>query len=102
MENGISLGIADSEFKSGKRISIFPNPGTGSEINIRIFSRQPEDLTMTVYELSGKKTGLNKYIRAKAGVSSYILPVEVLENGMYILSITGKDWSGYEPIVIIR
>ena len=102
MENGISLGIPDSEFKSGKRISIFPNPGTGSEINIRIFSRQPEDLTMTVYELSGKKTGLNKYIRAEAGVSSYILPVEVLENGMYILSITGKDWSGYEPIVIIR
>ena len=60
------------------------------------------DITLTLYELSGKQTGVSKYYRTAAGESTFILTAGMLENGMYILSVTGKDWTVNKLINIVR
>jgi hypothetical protein len=102
MENGINLSIPGSELISGKRLSVFPNPVTGPDINIKIYNTQPEDITLTLYELSGKQAGVMKDFKTEAEESTITMPAGKLENGMYILSVTGNDWTVYKLINIIR
>ncbi|MCK5134937.1 MAG: T9SS type A sorting domain-containing protein [Bacteroidales bacterium] len=102
LENSINLSIPHSDFIRGRRYNVFPNPVTGSNINIKIISIQPEDISLTLFELSGKQAGDRQYFNTAAGESTIKLPVGMLENGMYILSVTGEDWRGYELINVIR
>lgn len=102
MENSINLSIPNSEFVPGKGFRVFPNPVTGPNINIIIYNMQPEDITLTLYELSGKQAGVKKYFKTAAEESTFTLPAGMLENGIYILSVTGNDRTGYELIIITR
>ena len=102
MENSINLGIPGSESIAGRRLSVFPNPVSGPNMNIKIYSIQPEDISLTLFEISGKQAGKKRYFKTTAGESTITLPVGLLENGMYILSVTGNDRSGHELINIIR
>ena len=63
---------------------------------------QPENITLILYKLSGKQAGMKKYFKTAAEESTFTLPAVMLENGMYILSVTGNDWTGYELIIITR
>ena len=102
MENSINLNIPGSALVSGKKISVFPNPVTGPDININIYSMQPEDITLTLYELSGKLAGVKKDFKTAGEESTITMPAGMLENGMYILSVTGNDWTVFKLINIIR
>jgi hypothetical protein len=102
MENSLSLGITGPEDMPGKRLRVYPNPVTGADINIMVYSLQPEDITITLFDLSGKQAGVKRYLRTAAEISTCTLPAAMLENGTYILSVAGKDWTGYELIIIIR
>jgi len=55
-----------------------------------------------LYELSGKQAGVKKDFRTAAEESTTTMPAGMLENGMYILSVTGKDWTVNKLINIIR
>jgi hypothetical protein len=102
MENSINLDIPGFAIGSGKKITVFPNPVTGPDINIKIYSIQPEDITLTLYELSGKLAGVKKDFKTAAEESTITMPAGMLENGLYILSVTGNDWTNYKLINIIR
>jgi hypothetical protein len=102
MENSINLSIQNSEFVPGKGFRVFPNPVSGSDINVIFYSMQPEDITLTLYELSGKQAGVKKYFNTAAQESTFTLPAGMLENGIYILSVTGNNCTGYELIIITR
>ena len=102
MENSINLGIPGTAIQAGKSITVFPNPVIGPDINIKIYSMQPGDVTLRLYELSGKQAGVKKDFRKAAEESTTTMPVGMLENGMYILSVTGKDWTVNKLINIIR
>ncbi|MCK5465823.1 MAG: hypothetical protein KAI95_22495, partial [Bacteroidales bacterium] len=78
MENSINLSIPGSAIRASKRISVFPNPVTGPDINIRIYSKQPEDITLTLYELSGKQAGVKKDFRTAAEESTTTMPAGML------------------------
>ncbi|MCK4749025.1 MAG: T9SS type A sorting domain-containing protein [Bacteroidales bacterium] len=98
----INLSIPNSDFIRNRRYNVFPNPVTGPNSIIKIYSMQPEDISLTLFELSGEQAGERKYFNTAAGESTFTLPVEMQKNGMYILSVAGKDWTGYELINIIR
>jgi hypothetical protein len=102
MENSVNLSIPGSLFKPGRKLMVFPNPVAGPDINITIHSQQPEDIKCSLYELSGKQTGLSKYHRTAAGESTFAMPAGMLDNGMYILSITGDNWTEHRLISVIR
>jgi len=59
-------------------------------------------ITLTLYELSGKLASVKKDFKTTAAESTITMPAGMLENGMYILSVTGKDWTVNKLINIIR
>ncbi len=102
MENSISLRVPESEMGQDRTIEVYPNPVSGSGIWIAIFLTKPEDVSLALFDLSGKQTGERMRVHAEAGDSDFKLPVGTLENGVYLLSITGEDWSEKEMIIILR
>lgn len=101
MENSIGLAIPPSASDFGKRYRIYPNPVSSAGLNITILSQQSEDITFKLFDISGKQAGEWMHYHVATGESLYQLPVDRLASGIYILSITGKDWSGYERVFIL-
>jgi hypothetical protein len=54
MENGISMGLKNKVLATGTSYQVYPNPNTGSLINIDMFSTMPERISVARYDLSGK------------------------------------------------
>jgi hypothetical protein len=102
MENSVNLALPGSVSDSGKRHRVFPNPVTASSLNIEIHSLQSETISFKLFDVSGKQAGEWRYFHVATDESSYPLPVDRLKNGIYILSITGKEWSAFERIIVLR
>ncbi|MEN8227956.1 MAG: LamG-like jellyroll fold domain-containing protein [Bacteroidota bacterium] len=102
MENSISLKVPDSESSATRRIEVFPNPVNGSGVHIALYNTKPGDITFMLFDLSGKLASEMKQFNAPAGESTFTLPVDMMEKGIYLLSIAGEDWNEYERIVILR
>ncbi len=75
-------------FEGGAEFSlnIYPNPNDGSTINVVIHAVKTQDLTINVYDLSGKKCYSQQVATADKGDITYALnPENKLTAGMYII-----------------
>jgi hypothetical protein len=102
MENSISLHVQEPVPDPGRNIEVFPNPVSGPEMILVFRGSAPEDLSCTLFDLSGKQAGKPLRIRAESGESTFSFPLGRLQDGVYLLSIAGKDWSENRMIVLQR
>jgi len=102
MENSISLDVPEPGSIQGSKIRVYPNPVNGSGIQITLSQTKPEDVAITLFDLSGKQVGESLRIHAETGNSEFAFPVGTMENGAYLLSVTGEDWSEKKVIIILR
>jgi hypothetical protein len=102
MEKGIGLGFPATESTAGKRYVVFPNPVSGQEINIRVFLGKAETITLELYDFSGRQVGEKRQFMYTESESLLSFPLDNLVNGVYLISIAGEDWIGYELINIVR
>jgi hypothetical protein len=102
MENSINVGVSEQVLATGKRYRVFPNPVTGSFIQIELKSLTPEGISFSLLDLSGKQVLESVYLNNVMGSSTFNLPLGALKNGIYLLSITGKDWTAVELIMVLR
>ena len=102
MDSSISLNVPEYGVLQGRKVEVYPNPVSGSGIRIASHQTKPEDVLFTLFGLSGKQMGKGMRIHAEAGDSEFRLPVGTLENGVYLLSVTGENWSEKEMIIILR
>jgi hypothetical protein len=102
MENSINVGVSEQVLATGKRYRVFPNPVTGSSIQIELKSLTPEGISFSLLDLSGKQVMESVYLNNVMGSSTFNLPLGALENGIYMLSISGEEWKAVELIMVLR
>ena len=102
MENSINVDLNEQVLSTGFHYQVYPNPVTGSLIHIEMIATMPETISVSLFDLSGKQALESISWNAVAGSSSFSLPLGALKNGIYLLSITGKDWTGVELITVLR
>lgn len=102
MENSINLGVKEKVSPNDTQYRVFPNPVTGSVIQIAMKTLTSEDIAFSIFDLSGKQALETKYYNTATGDSTFTLPVETLENGIYLLSISGENWTAMELIIVLR
>jgi len=67
----------------------FPNP-TSENLNIELFSMRSEPVQLQISQLSGQ-VDLQVEKSLSAGTNSFVVPVQALSNGIYLLTFTGLD-----------
>ena len=102
MENSIHVGVHEKVSSAGKRCQVYPNPVTGSFIQIELTSMTQEGISFSLSDLSGKQVLESKFFNGETGRSTFRLPIEALKNGIYLLSVTGEDWTAVELIMVLR
>jgi hypothetical protein len=102
MENSINVGVGEKLLATGNRYQVFPNPVAGSFIQVEVQSLTPERISFSLFDLSGKQVLESKFFDAVTGRSTFSVPLGVLKNGIYLLSITGKNWTAVELIMVLR
>jgi len=70
------------------RFSVYPNPSTGREINIRLEDGQEQTLHVEIYTLSGQRAQAET-LKSQGGVANFIR--KDLQPGIYLLRITGNN-----------
>ena len=102
MENNINVGVGEKLLATGNRYQVFPNPVAGSFIQVEVQSLTSEIISFSLLDLSGKQVLESKFFDAVTGNSTFSVPLGVLKNGIYLLSITGKNWTAVELIMVLR
>lgn len=95
VNGAVSLsGYVTVTFERGDAPSLmaFPNPGNGSDLNIRVDAEEGEELTVTVRGVMGKEY-FRQIVRAQAtGENVFTLtPDHQLESGTYMVVITSGE-----------
>lgn len=92
-ETATLVGIADdnssSREKAYESMEVYPNP-TSDFTRIELDMVSSEDMTIEVYDLSGKLVKAETR-RFNSGVDSYDLDVRELTKGNYVIRVSGKN-----------
>jgi phage-related protein len=102
MENSIDITALPAVDNHEKKMKIFPNPVSGCVLNVIYHSSLPEDITVTLYDLSGKQITTKISYPLLIGESEFTIPVEKIKNGIYLLSITHINKTEKELFIISR
>ncbi len=102
MENSIDITALSEVAKLENKMKIFPNPVSGSVLNLIYNSSLPENITVTLYDLSGKQITPKISYQIVTSKSEITIPVGKLENGIYLFSITHLDKTEKELFIISR
>jgi hypothetical protein len=102
MEHSISITSTPEKMVTSKEMKVFPNPVHGQTIHINFQHSQQEQISLALFDITGKQVALKGGLSSIAGVSEFTIPVGMLENGIYLLSITHNDKIENELIIISR
>lgn len=84
----ITTGI--SENQSNQNISLYPNPANES-VTLTATLSKASDITVTIYDVTGKVIAAPLNEKANAGTVSYTLDISAINAGMYFASIKTND-----------
>jgi hypothetical protein len=84
------LGITESK-ENDNALSIYPNPAT-STLNIEC--PQSQNLAITLFNLMGEQVIKSQFTGSKQNIDISGLP-----SGMYIIKVSGKDWTVQRKLV---
>jgi hypothetical protein len=94
----ISDPLSDGIEETATEFTLFPNPAqTSFELNFEY--QHSEDVQITVFDIVGKEAiSLTK--RAQPGNNEFIVPVESLREGTYIVRLEGMNLSATKRLVV--
>jgi hypothetical protein len=80
---------------------VFPNPGSGAEMNISIYSGQSEEILVTVYDAFGRESFSKVIVTADAGNNVFAVdPESKLAPGVYVITATSQDKHFSKKLII--
>jgi hypothetical protein len=83
------------------RLSVFPNPSPGSNVQLRLSSVSRGSIEIKVFDLNGKI--LSKQVQSVSdGSNSINVKLPVLSNGVYTMQITGREKTENIKFTIVR
>ena len=102
MENSINITALPAVVMHEKKMKIYPNPVSGNVLNVICHSSYPEDITVALYDLSGRQITSKMKYSLLTGESEFTIPVANINNGIYLLSITHSDKTEKVLFIIAR
>jgi hypothetical protein len=102
MENSIDITALLEIDRPEKKMNIFPNPVSGSVLNVIYQSSLSEDITVTLYDLSGQQITTKTSCHLLTGESEFTIPVGKIKNGIYLVSLTHIDKAEKRLFIISR
>ncbi len=102
MEHSLGVTSAPENLSAGKEMKVFPNPVNGPTINIHFQHSQPGPISLALYDITGKQLVLKREFSSKTAETEFTIPVGMLENGIYLLSVTLNEITENELIVISK
>ncbi|MFH0758902.1 MAG: LamG-like jellyroll fold domain-containing protein [Bacteroidota bacterium] len=102
LEHSTDITSAPEIMVTNKKMKVFPNPVHGQTIHINIQYAQPEQISLELYDITGKQTALKCGFSSSIGESAFTIPVGMLGNGIYLLSVTYNDIMEKELVIISR
>ena len=98
LEGDLTATLGTNDFdKNDMGIKIFPNPASES-INVKVENENFNKITLSVYDLLGKK--LIKTIPTKSIANTYIIDINKLVAGIYIVKIDTEKGNYLSKIVV--
>ena len=91
---------AITELNKNARFSIFPNPAKG-EINLDFSLNSSENLTLKIFDNSGKLVGIENYGLYHTG-NHQIKQQSSLKPGVYHVELSGKSYVKKQKVVIVN
>jgi hypothetical protein len=91
---GSVAGIAD--IADSKAISVYPNPASDI-VTFTIVNTNKADMTLNIYNTVGKLIRSETLQQNQRQFS-----VGVLRDGIYIIEIKSKEWTGKQKLIIQR
>jgi hypothetical protein len=88
------------EMKALSLATLYPNPASGDYTGLKFVLANPEQVTVNMYDLSGKLISTIFEQSLPSGTNFIKVPVHLLSNGVYLLEI--KTNSGRETLKFIR
>ena len=83
-------------FIADNHINLYPNPASDI-VTLNLGNTNNTDLTMNIYNLIGAFVKTEKLKQNQQQIN-----VGDLSNGIYIVELKSKDWSGKQKIIIQR
>ncbi|MBS1575125.1 MAG: T9SS type A sorting domain-containing protein [Bacteroidetes bacterium] len=82
-------------------LSVFPNPSSGNSIQLRLSSDSKGGINIKVYDLNGKI--VSKQVQSISdGNNSITIKLPGLNNGVYIMQVTGRQHTQNLKFTILR
>ena len=97
---GGGTGISINNNALDNAISIYPNPSTSGLVQVKINLGTPSDLTMDLYDVTGKK--LNSFKASNIRSGSYTLNLSQYSNGMYLLKCSDGNSVSSKKIMLSK
>jgi len=100
--SSFAIPVKDPEMNKeiGLKVTLYPNPGTGEEINVFLSSEESGRINLSLFEISGKmlyQKGIDYNAIAPAMVT---IPANDLRVGMYFVCIQCASGSILKKLVI--
>ena len=83
-------------------VTLFPNP-TSVDLNISVSTDNDEQITITMYDMAGKliqNATIEQTIALERSI--YMIPVQHLANGMYIVKVEGQSFEVIEKVIVVK
>ena len=87
--NQYQNGVSVDEIKYNNNIAVYPNPAT-DEVNIKLLLTQFADVNIELLDLTGK-TILSENVSSSVSNNNYVIDVNSVPSGMYIVKVTNGD-----------
>lgn len=89
------------EANASARLSIFPNPSAGGNVQLRVSSASRGPIEIKIFDLNGKV--LSKQVQSVSdGSNSINIKLPVLNNGVYTMHVAGREKTENIKFTIIR
>lgn len=85
-----NLGTIDFETNKAFAVKTFPNPAT-DVINVVVKSSTEKKLKLRLYDSNGRLTGNPVEVRANEDINTTVVPVNYLQSGFYIFTLTENN-----------
>jgi hypothetical protein len=97
---GGGTGININNNKLDNSIEIYPNPSTSGMVNVKINLASSSDITMDLYDITGKK--LKSFQLKDIRTGSYALDLSQYANGIYMLKCSDGNAVSSKKIMLAK
>lgn len=97
----VTTRIGLGEYDTGNSIGVYPNPA-GEQIFIEIASDEEQEVGVEFYNLNGQRVLSDHILTAIEGKSIFILPLDELPHGIYMLQVKKSDGTVHTQKVVVK